>query len=114
MRRRGRPQSAGEADNGGRPLLYPANKRRFVNETLASCVLARSRVITVSATQLLLINLQQFRFLNSVSFAKMFVTQRFLHTCLKEADSLQKKKTPVQVDDCLKAKVYLDFDHFVS
>lgn len=37
----------------------------------------------------------------------MFVTQRFLHTCLKEADSLQ-------VDDCLKAKVYLDFDHFVS
>lgn len=74
-------------------------------------------MITVSATQLLLINLQQFlpafRFLNSVSFAKMFVTQRFLHTCLKEADSLQ-KKTPVQVDDCLKAKVYLDFDHFVS
>lgn len=68
-------------------------------------------MITVSATQLLLINLQQFlpafRFLNSVSFAKMFVTQRFLHTCLKEADSLQ-------VDDCLKAKVYLDFDHFVS
>lgn len=97
MRRRGRPQSAGEADNGGRPLLYPANKRRFVNETLASCVLARSRVITVSATQLLLINLQQFlpafRFLNSVSFAKMFVTQRFLHTCLKEADSLQTKNT---------------------
>lgn len=50
-RRRGPPQSAGEPDDGGRPLWYPANKRRFLHETLSSSVLARSREIPRGSRQ---------------------------------------------------------------
>lgn len=45
--RRGRAGSAGDADDGGQPLLFPppANKRRFLRGALSSAVLAGHREI---------------------------------------------------------------------